>query len=240
MHVQNVHFPFSLVKVFTKLDVLTINTQPSPDSRNANKIFDLLGAPRVLEVLLELVHPDRVVHLPLVRVQAAAGGGEAGGQGTNQGHNADHHDNHDNHRDDDGQDACQRKTHVRPSWLEARWWASLNWQAVSDRDNSNLSKIPWHCCVICITWICEWCRFFILIAYFLYKSRFVIAILHLEASTVQSKQLCLFTSGCSTQPKLASVAQREDVGNGPETKKVLVSLSQCSWSDEFHCASLLI
>ena len=38
----------------------------------------LFGGPWVLEVSLQLVHPDRVVHLPLVRVQATPGRIEQG------------------------------------------------------------------------------------------------------------------------------------------------------------------
>ena len=36
----------------------------------------LLHRPRVLKVFLQLVHPDRVVHLPLVGVEATAGRAE--------------------------------------------------------------------------------------------------------------------------------------------------------------------
>ena len=73
--------------------------------------FSSLGAPRVLEVLLELVHPDRVVHLPLVRVQAAAGGGEAGPHTNSHAHDDDHHHHHDEDRKD-GSDGWQKRKTV--------------------------------------------------------------------------------------------------------------------------------
>ena len=51
----------------------TIGRRPAFFLLHLSRSSDELDRPRVLEVLVELVHPDRVVHLPLVRVQSPAG-----------------------------------------------------------------------------------------------------------------------------------------------------------------------
>ena len=66
--------------------------------------FSLL-APRALKVLLELVHPDRVVHLPLVRVQATAGRDGRDISGGSEQTDGDH----ENHDQRDQGATCGRK-----------------------------------------------------------------------------------------------------------------------------------